>query len=373
MKKLFYVVIFSLLLTGLISANVFADGLKYQDGDKYLKLGGLIQMQYHVKDDDGGSEDELMLRRLSPYIEGSVHKDWKGKFKWDMGKGKVEIRDAYFQYKGIDNFQISIGNHNFPFSRELLTSSKKQQLVERTFVGDHNYGTPGRQTGVHLTGKAMGKKLTWGASLCITAVDPSNSKLDFDTVTSLNKDDDWNEGPMIGGRVDFFPIGNFESSQGDFKKDFKLVFGLAAFTWSNDEDNLSSPDKDVDTVTGIEVSAAMRGFGLSVDAQYNNFASELVDSAVNNELYEDSETTLQNYAIEAGFMVVPSMLEIVGGYQAQDADGYDEVWTRTSVGINYYLKKHDIKFQVTYRMGSDVKGKKDDDLDEIFVQTQYVF
>ncbi|NIQ11726.1 MAG: hypothetical protein GWO23_19700, partial [Gammaproteobacteria bacterium] len=67
-------------------------------------------------------------------------------------------------------------------------------------------------------------------------------------------------------------------------------------------------------------------------------------------------------------MVLPKMLEIVAGYEVQDADGYAEEWTRTSIGANYFFKKHDIKLQVTYRMAEDVKGVDGDDLDELFVQ-----
>jgi hypothetical protein len=351
-------------------------GVKYEDGDKYIKIGGRIQLQYHIEEPDGGDkEDEFFFRRLRPYIEGSVHEDWKGKFQWDMGKSKTEIKDAYLQYKGVDGLAISVGNHNFPFSRELLTSSKKQQLVERTFVGDHNYGTPDRQAGIHLTGNSPDKLITWGASLALGGVDPDNKKLDFDTVISLNKGSDWSEGPMLGARVDFFPVGHFKFSQASFNWDdeFKVGFGLAAFTWSNDDDNLDATrEDDVDSVTGFEVSAAVRGMGLSVDVQYNSFDSELVDAGITSGLYSNSETTLENYAVEAGYMLAPERFEVVVGYQSQDADNYSDSWNRTSVGANLYFKKHDIKLQLTHRMGENKDGKTDHDVDETFLQMQYV-
>ncbi len=43
------------------------------------------------------------------------------------------------------------------------------------------------------------------------------------------------------------------------------------------------------------------------------------------------------------------------------------------MGVNYYVAKHDIKFQVTYRMNSNVKGVNNADEDELFAQAQYVF
>ena len=51
------------------------------------------------------------------------------------------------------------------------------------------------------------------------AIDPSNTKLDFDTVIQLDAGDDWIEGEMVGGRVELFPMGAVKQSQGDFKRE----------------------------------------------------------------------------------------------------------------------------------------------------------
>ena len=357
-------------------------GVTYKDGDKYLKVGGRIQLQYHKVNPDGGEDsDELFFRRFRPYIEGSIHPDWEGKFQWDMGKSELAVKDAYMQYSGIDGMKVTVGNANFPFSRELLTSSKKQQLVERTFVGDHNYGTPDRNAGIHLTGHAIeGKKLTWGASLTSANIDPDDDKLDFDT--PVNAGYDFNEGWMVGGRVDFHPFGQLKMEQGDFKRDLKATIGVGAYSWSNDDDNntrttagvADDPSHpDVDSVTGIEVSGAFRAAGFSVDAEYNVFNAETIDPAVTSGIYKNGETDLKNYAVEAGYMVIPSKLELVAGYESQDADNYADAWTRSSVGANWFIKKQDIKVQLTYRMGENLKGKTGNDEDELFLQTQYVF
>jgi hypothetical protein len=286
------------------------------------------------------------------------------------GSNEISVKDAYMQYKGIDGMKITVGNANFAFSRELLTSSKKQQLVERTFVGDHNYGTPSRQLGIHLTGVAMDKQLTWGASLAKGAIDPSTSKLDFDTLA--NNNDDFVKGWMYGGRVDFHPFGNLKMSQGDFKGDLKATIGAAAFAWGNDDD-VYNDDEDVDKVTGFEISGAIRGGGASIDAQYNIFNAETIDKTLTDGLYVNGETELTNYAIEGGYMVIPATVELVAGYEGQDADGYDKTWSRTSVGANYFFNKHDVKLQATYRMGKNLKGVDGADENEFFLQMQYVF
>jgi hypothetical protein len=353
-----------------------AGGITYKDGDKYLKVGGRLQLQYYQSKPDGGdTTDELFFRRLRPYIDGSLYKDWKAKIQFDLGKAdgenEVAIKDAYFQYKGWENMKLSVGNANFPFSREFLTSSKYQQLVERTFVGDHNYGTPDRNVGLHLTGNSGSKKITYGASATIASHDPSNSRLDFDTPVNRGGDD-WNDGVMVGGRVDWHPFGYLKFSQGDFERKTKATIGVAAFNWSNDNDNNVSPDEDVDSVTGIEISGAFRAAGFSVDAQYNSFDSELVDSVATDGIYKNGETTLTNASIEGGYMFGDT-IELVAGYQTQDADGYATAWNRTSVGANWFINKHDTKVQLSYRMGENVDGEENNDEDELFLQTQFVF
>ena len=351
-------------------------GVKFEDGDKYVKIGGRIQLQYHqAKPDGGSSTDEVFFRRFRPYIEGSLHKNWKGKFQWDMGKAddenEIAIKDAYMQYKTDSGMKVSVGNKTFPFSREQLTSSKKQQLVERTFTGDHNYGVPDRQAGVHL--ESGGKTVTWAAALVEANIDPDNSKLDFDT--PVNANDDFNEGFMIGGRVDFHFGGKVKFSQGDFKGKSKSSVGIGVFSWSNDDDNnvASATKSPVDSVTGLEISGAYRGNGVSVDAQYNTFDAETVDPSITEGIYENGETTLESVSVEGGYMVVKDKVELVFGYQTLDADNYADSWNRTSLGVNWFMHKHDIKVQLSYRMAENLDGVVDDDEDEIFLQTQYVF
>jgi hypothetical protein len=363
-----------------VPSAAYAGGITYKDGDNYLKVGGRLQLQYYQLDPDNGStSDEIFFRRLRPYIEGSTHKNWKAKIQWDMGKAEdtneIAIKDAYFQYKGWNNIKLTIGNANFPFSREFLTSSKYQQLVERTFVGDHNYGTPDRNTGLHLTGYSESKRITYGASAAIAAIDPDAKKLDFDT--PVNRNADFNEGFIAGGRIDFHPFGNLKFAQGDFSGKTKATIGIAAFTWSDDGDvNTHTPGAtskaDVDSVTGLEISGAFRTAGFSVDAQYNSFDAETVETGFTGGIYKNGSTTLTNAAIEAGYMI-DNTVEIVAGYETQDADNYATSWDRTSVGANWFINKHDTKVQLTYRMGESIDGVSGNDEDEVYLQTQFVF
>jgi len=184
-------------------------------------MGGRIHLQYHPEDSDTGSAadtktDELFFRRFRPYIEGSLHKDWMGKFEWDMGKAEndneISIKDAYFRYKGFNTVTITVGNYTFPFSRETITSSNKRQTVEVSFTENHDYGPPEKNAGIHLNGYiTKDKRVTWGLSAVSACIDPHNKKLDFDT--PVNKNGDFNEGWIVGGRIDFHPLGELKFGQ----------------------------------------------------------------------------------------------------------------------------------------------------------------
>lgn len=356
----------------------------FEDGDKYAKVGGRIQLQYHNANPDGASSsDEVFFRRFRPYIEGGIHEDWTGKFQFDLGKAEdgdeVALKDAYMQYSGLPHMNLKVGNAEFPFAREFLTSSKYQHLVERTFVGDHNYGTPDRNVGIHLDGEAAGDMVTWRASVVSAAIDPDAAKLDFDS--PVNRNSDFNEGWMYGARVDVHPFGKLKFSQGDFDRVQKATIGVAAFAWNNDDDNNTrttndsaddAAKPDVERVTGFEVSAAYRNLGFSIDGEYNHFNAETVDAMVTRGIFKNGATDLDNYSVEGGHMVIPGRLEVVAGYQAQDADNYAKVWSRISGGLNWFIHEHDVKLQLTFRNNSNVDGQSGADENEIFLQSQFV-
>ncbi len=360
----------------------------YEQDGQYLKLGGRIHIQYHQKSPDGkDSSDTIFLRRFRPYVEGSLHKNWKGKMQWEMGKTKgddeLAVKSAYMQYYGFPAGKFYIGNFKSGFSRENMTSSEKQQTVERTFVGDHNYGVAEYLLGVRFDGYAADKKITYILSAGGMNIDPDDKKLDFDT--PVNNKKDWNEGWAFGGRVDYHPFGYLPLSQGDFKGEQKLTIGLGAFSWSNDDDNNSYvypvvDGKDtgggkafIDTATGVEISAAYRNAGFSADAQYNLINASTVENTYTGGIFKGGDTTLTQMALEGGYMVIPSRLELVATIESMDADGYAEVWTRNSFGVNWFMHKHDIKVQLTYRQGKNLNGKDGEDQDDLFLQTQYVF
>lgn len=358
----------------------------YQEGEASFAVGGVIQVQYHLEDpSQGESIDELFLRRLMPFVEGTLHENWLGKFQIDFGSAKdsneVTINDAYMRYSGLDSFRVTVGNLKFPFSREVLSQVSQRQLVETTFSASRNYGIPARNMGVNLTGRINSDRFTWAASLASAVLEPDVNRIRFGS--PANGGSEFNEGPMLGGRVDWHPMGYMNFNQGAFGGRARMTLGIAAYSWTNDGDNNTFTDSsgsststtraDVDRVNGFELGGAYRGGRFYVDSQYNVFSADTVDSSFTGGIFVDGGTRLNNWFLRGGCMILPNTLDLILAFQRQDADGYEKVWDKTSIGSNWYIRGQDVKLQLTYQVGVNLDGVDGKDQNDLYLQTQFVF
>jgi phosphate-selective porin OprO and OprP len=376
----------------------------YEKDDKRIDVGARIQIEYMrvspdcapgvacLIEDDGTvsplDNDDLFFRRLRPYISGTLFKDWFGKVEFDFGEAEdtneVQIKDAYFTYSGFKGGLLYLGNSKTVFAREFLTSSAELELVERGFTGDHNVGVPDRMLGVRWDGKLFEGKVSYAANVGAQNHDPAVNRMDFDT--PVNNQADWNEGMEFAARIDVHPLGKAVPwSQGDLERGpSRLSAGIGAFYWSNDGDNNTytdpitganlDPDRpDLDEADGIEISAAYRGHGVSVDVAKQVVDGDTVDPTFTGGLYLNGETQLEKLAIVGGYMVWKDALEVVAGWETQDADNYQDEYERTSLGLNWYLQGHKLKIQATYRRVDNFIGLTGQKQDVWFGSTQYVF
>lgn len=350
----------------------------YEDGDKYAEIGGRLQAQYMREDpDQRDSTDDFFFRRLRFYIEGTVTKDVYGIWQVDFGKDGADpaVKDAYIKYSGLPMGSVTVGNHYVPFSREALTSSKRQQTVERQFAGDHNFGVPDRNMGVSWTGKS--DTIIGQVGFYQAGIDPSDDLSTVDFASRVNDSAEY-FGNMVAGRLDFNPFGNFKLAQGAFGEDLKLGFGVNAFTWENDDDvDFATVADQYESVDALGVDAAVRSGYFSADAAYQTFSAELDSGsaqfgAPTGLVDADGDADFDTYLVKGGYMIVPNRFEGVLAYSGLDADTYDETDTRISVGGNYFLNKHKAKIQVTYEFGQDVDGVDGNDADTLYLQFQQV-
>ncbi len=390
-RRFLFVLLVSCATVGGLTPAADAGIVVYEDGDKFIEIGGRMQIQYLYLDPSGeDSEDTIFFRRLRPYIAGSVTKNWIGKIQFDFGKSldadEVQVKDAYMQYTGFKNHKIFIGNSKTVFSREFLTSSKRQQTVERWFVGQHNFGSPDRMLGFRIDGKTPGKHFEYAFNVGGENFDPDNRRMDFDT--PVNDSGDWNQGWVGAGRLTFYPLKPIKRDQGDFDRGpFGYAIEAAAFAWTNNDNRLAYTEKDengnyvctssskcdLDDAGGWELSGGVRGRGVSADLEYNEIKGTMFDRTVDSGMYVNGETTIKKWQLEGGYMLANIPVEFVYKRDSMDTAGYERKWYANDFGINYFFNKHKAKAQFLYRIESNVNGVDGDDRNQFVMQWQFVF
>jgi hypothetical protein len=205
--------------------------------------------------------------------------------------------------------------------------------------------------------------------------------MEFDS--PLNAGEDANRGWSLSGRVELAPLGEVDYDQGDFGSEhLRFALAAAAYRWSNDGSqnryiaNGRSTREDVadlDRSHGVEVGGAVRGRGLSADAEIQWVQGVTTDDKFEGGLYSQGEADLSKVSAQSGYMVLPERFEIVGGYDRLDAATYASAWKRLSLGATHYWKRQQLKLQFNYVLHWSFLGVAGDDPRAVVTQLQIVF
>ncbi len=352
----------------------------YQNGSDFrLDLGIRVQIQYfHLS---GGSfpEEKLYFRRLRPVLNATLSPDWEAEAEFDFGETvegeAVEFKDVFVSYLGWEDrgFTLSLGNEKAVFSRQLQSSSKRLTLVERGFVGIDDFGSLDRVLGVRVDGHdSRGRfKMAASAGLASHQLDPT--QMEFES--PLNAPEDANRGWSFSGRVELSPLGDVDYDQGDFGSDrVRYAVSASAYRWFEDGSSSNVPGvSNLDKSRGVELSSALRGRGLSADAEVQWVRGETLDRAFTGGLYERGEAELTKLSLQSGYMVVAERLEIVGGFDRLDAATYESAWQRWTLGATHYWKRERLKLQLNYVLHRSFQGITYEDPQALSTQLQLVF
>jgi hypothetical protein len=335
----------------------------YRRGED-LKLGLdiRIQLQYYHLGGDEWSEQKLYFRRLRPTFTASFSPTWEAEAEFDFGETiegeAVEFKDIAVSYLGWKSkgFLVTAGNEKAVFSRQLQSSSKSLTLVERGFVGVDDFGSLDRVVGARVDAKVPTARLNLAASLGLASHEPDASQMEFES--PLNAREDANRGWSLSGRAELQPLGEVDYDQGDFVSErLRFALGAAAYRWSNDGSrnlyteagrSIREDVADLDHSHGLEVSGAVRGRGLSADAEIQWVRGQTTDRTFEGGLYGSGRAELSKLSLQSGYMVIPERVEIVGGFDRLDAETYLSAWKRLSLGATYYWKRQKLKLQGNY-------------------------
>jgi phosphate-selective porin OprO/OprP len=151
-ERLNNLVVIIVLYFGLVSTSVWA---KDKKETKRINISGYLMLGHDSFDssflEDGDSSQSVSeIRRARLSFKTKLHDNWQTKLQLDFADGNTELKDAYFQYKGWQWADFTLGKQKEAFGLEKLTSSRNSMMIERSIVTEAL--APGRSLGVSLSG-----------------------------------------------------------------------------------------------------------------------------------------------------------------------------------------------------------------------------
>jgi phosphate-selective porin OprO and OprP len=284
-----------------------------------------------------------------PELTFELQVGWAGS---DSGAGAGTtfsgLEDAYLAWdmahKG--SLQVQGGQFKVPFGRQELTSSERQQFVDRSVLSGEF--THGRDVGVMVGGGVSKGKLDWR----VGAFNGNGRNKPTNDNTKLQ----WN------ARVTFQPFGDVGYSEGDFESKDHPLLAVAGEFESNDLSDVTNANDFNNTIYGGDVVFKYKGFSAFAEYFDRRRQPEVGPSFHSN-----------GYHLQAGYFVVRDRFEVAFRWAAWDPTDELADNDRTELGgaLSYYLRKHRLKIQGDFRRLED-QGRAETD-HELRVQTQFTF
>jgi phosphate-selective porin OprO and OprP len=168
-----------------VTANA-KDGFSFTsaDGAYRLRVGGSAQIEgiYYLGDDEVPKNNTFFVRRVRPYLQGTVATYFDYQLVLDVaGGGTTTVLDANVTANIAPAFKIQAGRFKTPFGLEYLQSDPVTAFIERGFPTQLS---PGRDAGAQVLGDVLDGRLGYQVGIFNGPTD----RADRDTDTSDDKE-----------------------------------------------------------------------------------------------------------------------------------------------------------------------------------------
>jgi phosphate-selective porin OprO and OprP len=311
----------------------------------------------------GDSKGSFRVRRAKTRLEGWF---WRKELTFDFslawagpdpgvsqGTPLEDMRLSY-DFSGHGAFRVSVGQFKVPFGRQEMTSSGRLQMADRDILSADITGpfsgdfTHGRDTGIDVEGLVANDRVEYGAGVfngnARNALENDNAKFQYDA------------------HLTFQPFGNVAYSEGDFETKDKPLLAVGVEFENNNLHGATNADDFDTTIWGGYAVFKFKGASLFGEYFARNRTPELGASFDSN-----------GYHVQAGYFLKRDVVEVAFRYATWDPSSAFPGDDQSEVGgvLNYYVKKHNLKFQADYRSLED-KGSATK-IKELRIQTQVVF
>ncbi|MSR77489.1 MAG: porin [Candidatus Omnitrophica bacterium] len=161
------------LETPVVKVSQDGIGLQSQDQNFTMKFHGLVQAdgRYYANDNTSAGSNTYLIRRLRPYIDGTVYKYFDYRLVTDFGNNATVLQDAFIDFKYWKQASLKFGKFKSPIGIERLQSDASMMFME--FALSTNL-VPNRDIGIDLHGELFDGVLNYDAGIFNGALDGAN-------------------------------------------------------------------------------------------------------------------------------------------------------------------------------------------------------
>ena len=187
---------------GVVKASEKGFTVQSADGANSVKLRGVLHVDGRalLSEDDTIVDDQFLLRRVRPIVEGTVGGIYDFRFTPDFAQGRTVIQDAYVTGRFAPGFQLTAGKFKAPIGLERLQSASDIRFVERAYPTQL---VTNRDIGLQVAGNLLEDRLAYQVAYLNGSNDGRSSE-DFADV-EVNDDKEW------AGRIFAQPFANSDS------------------------------------------------------------------------------------------------------------------------------------------------------------------
>lgn len=350
----------------------FDDRIFYKDGRTNITMKtGLVQISNRAQarftqtdPEVGDGVGSFRLRRMKTTIEGNAYNSlWRFKLQANWVGGDVVtnvtqaangvvtqtrargpvLEDAEIWFAKNPMATLWVGQGKGYFGRQELTSSGRQQFVDRSIASDRFAAN--RQVGIGLIGANQSKTFEYNLGIY--------NGNGFNTTTNDN------DKFLYIGRVVWTPFGEvkLEDSALDYPDSWRLALGAGFF---NNTTGTGTAETDIERFSA-EVKAIYQGFNIA--GEYFTETSQRVHQA---------EVDTDGYWLQAGYLFPNKKFELAARLSEISPDtATPQDQTETGLAASWYFDKHVHKLQGDYRqIENDRTNTKDN---ELRLQLQLIF
>ena len=351
-------------------------------GNITFKPGCRVQSRYIY--DDGTNNNDFFIRRFRMKMGGNAFDlanyylelkiDSTARYNTDPTPDPV-VENAWLDFHLLnETHYLRVGLYDVPFSRNALTSDSKLLFMDRTLIYGELAGEGVADNGVGLL--FHGRPLCGRVEYSVGIFDNSDFELDPNAVNPQFSNNLMPVGRVVLHLLDPATPG---SGYADYRESYigegqRLAIGANSAYLSRATDTRFAAGTDVFDIHACGVDVFFNSGPFVFQAEYDRYEQHVLGAA---NRYSDGWYAQAGYIIHDPRCCCPChpVIELAVRYEELDdrsnAFGNGDYLEYTSVGMNFYIREHNLKIQTDYTWRDERVTPVDNDRFQVQLQFDY--